>query len=114
MVHASPVCTRDPTVWQTGEMFVLFNKRNAISRALTQGLRRVPWFAGLGAGWSGRSPGGGRAQAPHIAKRHLRVFQNGEARTGNWLVFIKLWGGVGQVHSDTAKTGLKLQSDTSG
>lgn len=49
-----------PTVWQTGKMFVLFNKHNVISRALMQDLMHTIW---LTKHWSVCRLHGGRLQA---------------------------------------------------
>lgn len=57
-----------PTVWQTGKLFVLFNKHNVISRASMQGLMHMLWLTRLHVDWSVCGLDGGRLQAFHISK----------------------------------------------
>ena len=74
-----------PTVWQTGKMFVLFNRHNVISRALMQDLMHMLWLTTLNVDWSACSLDGRRSQAFHVSKSDLKISQNDKVRTRNWL-----------------------------
>lgn len=74
-----------PTGWQTRKMFVLFNKHNVISSVLMQDLMHMLWLARVNADWPGCSLDGGTLQAFHISKQDLKMCQNNEVHTRNWL-----------------------------
>lgn len=62
-----------PTGWQTGKMFVLFNKHNVISRALMQDLMHLLWLTRVNGEWPGCSLDEGTSQVFHVSKRDLKM-----------------------------------------